>query len=185
MSHSLELRRFCFDSKSRQVHLLYLQTAIVTISTAHTTQLVVSFLSLLVFFVFCLFFVLFASFWGVLTFPCEVFKYTSVVHTIYSIRVVIASFLVCSMARIFYISVSGRLSCRKCSKCFSVYQLSAQCDIPQCKYKCTTRKHNRLNVVHSSNAVAFSSLVTIILCLFIPFYGIRQRMQQTHHGGTD
>ena len=33
-----------------------------------------------------------------------------------------ASFLVCSMARIFYISVvSSRMSCRKCSKCFYVY----------------------------------------------------------------
>ena len=33
-----------------------------------------------------------------------------------------ASFLVCSMARIFlYIYISGRTSCRKCSKCFYVY----------------------------------------------------------------
>ena len=34
-----------------------------------------------------------------------------------------ASFLVCSKARIFslYIYISGRTSCRKCSKCFYVY----------------------------------------------------------------
>ena len=33
-----------------------------------------------------------------------------------------ASFLVCSMAWIFYISVvSGRTSCRKCSNCFYMY----------------------------------------------------------------
>ena len=31
------------------------------------------------------------------------------------------SFLVCSMARIFSIYISGRTSCRKCSKCFYVY----------------------------------------------------------------
>ena len=39
-----------------------------------------------------------------------------------------------------YMYISGRTSCRKCSKCFYI-----QCDIPQCNYKRATRKRNRLN----------------------------------------
>ena len=56
-----------------------------------------------------------------------------------------ASFLVSSMARIFYIiiTVSGSMSCSKRSKYFNVY-LNIR-PIPLCKYKRATRKHNRLN----------------------------------------
>ena len=63
-----------------------------------------------------------------------------------------ASFLVCSMHGF---SISGRTSCRKCSKCFYVYLNIRSKRIPLCNYKRATRKRNRLNDLSYKSAAAY------------------------------
>ena len=64
-----------------------------------------------------------------------------------------ASLLVCSMARIFYIYICIFQAVRRAEY---VLNVSAQCDIPQCKYKRATRKCNRLNeLAHYATAATY------------------------------
>ena len=69
-----------------------------------------------------------------------------------------ASFLVCSMARIFYIRIYFRPSICRAVNVLNVstcIYISAQCDIPQCEYKRATHKRNRLNDLAYKSAAAY------------------------------
>ena len=78
---------------------------------------------------------------------------------------------------IYIIYVSGRTSCHKCSKCFYVYlKISDQCDIPQCNYKCATRKRNRLN------DLAYKSVAVYVEHSFARFFIASEELSGVFNG---
>ena len=57
---------------------------------------------------------------------------------------------------------------------------SPQCDIPQCKYKCATRKRNRLNEKHQSANPRHN-----LTGMYIVTFGLKTPLHVLHkHNGT-